>query len=75
MRMTGIILVLALVFVCLFSFTIIAHASDGENTDTVFTDVIMNVGKDETERNVTWYSNYDTEGEVQYARVRYSTRG
>ena len=75
MRMTGIILVLALVFVCLFSFTIIAHAEDGENTDTVFTDVIMNVGKDETERNVTWYSNYDTEGEVQYARVDDMTGG
>jgi len=33
-----------------------------------FTDVIMNVGADQSERNLTWYSQYDTEGEVRYAK-------
>lgn len=74
--MTGILLVFALIIMCLFSFVIVSHAIDAsEATDTTFTDVIMNVGKDETERNVTWYSNYDTEGEVQYARVDDMTEG
>ena len=74
--MTGILLVFALIIVCLFSFVIVSHAIDAsEATDATFTDVIMNVGKDETERNVTWYSNYDTEGEVQYARVDDMTEG
>ena len=76
MKMTGILLVFALIIVCLFSFVIVSHALDAsEATDATFTDVIMNVGKDETERNVTWYSNYDTEGEVQYARVDDMTGG
>ena len=73
--MTGIILIFTLILACLFSFVIVAHAVEEKSTDTVFTDVIMNVGKDETERNVTWYSNYDTEGEVQYARVDDMTGG
>ena len=76
MKMTGILLVFALIIVCLFSFVIVSHAIDAsEATDATFTDVIMNVGKDETERNVTWYSSYDTEGEVQYARVDDMTGG
>ena len=76
MKMTGILLVFALIIVCLFSFVIVSHAIDAsEATDATFTDVIMNVGKDETERNVTWYSNYDTEGEVQYARADDMTGG
>ena len=55
MKMTGILLVFALIIVCLFSFVIVSHAIDAsEATDATFTDVIMNVGKDETERNVTW---------------------
>ena len=76
MKMTEILLVFALIIVCLFSFVIVSHAiGASEATDATFTDVIMNVGKDETERNVTWYSNYDTEGEVQYARVDDMTGG
>ncbi len=34
-----------------------------------FSDVIMNVGADETERNLTWYTQHDTVGEVQYAKA------
>ena len=33
-----------------------------------FTSVIMNVGSDESERNLTWYSGYDLQGEVRYAK-------
>ena len=72
--MTGILLVLALVIACLFSVMIISHAANASDvTDATFADVIMNVGKDETERNLTWYSNYDTNGEVQYAKAENMT--
>ncbi len=33
-----------------------------------FTNLIMNVGADQSERNLTWYTQYDTEGEVRYAK-------
>ena len=32
----------------------------------VFENVIMNVGADESERNLTWYSQFETVGEVRY---------
>lgn len=71
MKMLGILLALILVFACAFSLVIIAQAQDASTgiTDATFSDVIMNVGSDATERNLTWYSNYDTTGWVQYAKA------
>ena len=69
--MLGVLLALILVFACAFSFVVIAQAQNASTgiTDATFTDVIMNVGSDATERNLTWYSNYDTTGWVQYAKA------
>ncbi|MBR7116547.1 MAG: metallophosphoesterase [Clostridia bacterium] len=33
-----------------------------------FSSVIMNVGSDESERNLTWYAQYDLPGEVRYGK-------
>ena len=61
MEKTTIILAIALIFTCLFAFAITAYAAENTKiTDAKCTDIIMNVGADETERNLTWYSNYKT---------------
>ena len=43
-------------------------AAEGDNSKNVFSNVIMNVGSDETKRNITWYSHVFTDGEVRYAQ-------
>lgn len=55
MKMLSVLLAFILLFACVFSFAILAQAqsSAADVTDAVFTDVIMNVGVDETERNIT----------------------
>ena len=72
MRTIHILLASVLAIVSIFALTITSFAA-GEKatgiTDATFSDVIMNVGKDETERNLTWYSNYNTTGAVQYAKA------
>ena len=71
MKMLGVLLALILVFACAFSFVVIAQAQNASTgiTDATFTDVIMNVGNDATERNITWYSNYNTIGFLQYVKA------
>ena len=71
MRTIQILIAFILVCASFFGLAFTSHASGakaGGVTDAEFTDVIMNVGSDETERNLTWYSNYKTTGEVQYAQ-------
>ena len=71
MRTIHILLASVLVIASFFTMAFTSFAA-GEKasgiTDATFSDVIMNVGANETERNVTWYSNYKTTGEVQYAK-------
>ena len=70
MRTIQILLASALAVVSLFTLSFTSFATGtkaGEITDATFSDVIMNVGANETERNITWYSNYNTAGAVQYA--------
>jgi len=46
-----------------------ASSSAPDNiSDAVFSGIIMNIGADETQRNLTWYSQYNTAGEVRYAK-------
>ena len=69
--MWSFLLVLAIALCTVFSVTLITSASSaGESriTNADFSDVVMTVGADETERGITWYSSYNTEGEVQYAK-------
>ena len=42
---------------------------------TSFENVVLNVGADETQRNVTWYSNSDAEAEVQWAPAEGVAKG
>ena len=76
MKTLQIILASLLALSSLFILTFTAFAA-GEKasgvTDATFSDVIMNVGGDETQRNITWYSNYNTTGEVQYAKANGSS--
>ena len=68
-----------LLVLILSSVAVIAFAQDASSegeetmnaniTDATFSSVIMNIGADETKRNITWYSNYQTSGEVRYAKV------
>ena len=71
MRTIQILLASVLVIASFFTMAFTSFAA-GEKasgiSDATFSDVIMNVGADETERNITWYSNYKTTGEVQYAK-------
>ena len=72
MRTIQIILASIIVCASIFGLAFTSYAASGSKasdvTDATFSDIIMNVGADETERNVTWYSNYNTTGEVQYAK-------
>ena len=71
MKMWSFLLVLAIALCTVFSVTLITSASSaGESriTNADFSDVVMTVGADETERGITWYSSYNTAGEVQYAK-------
>ncbi len=53
----------------LFSTIAIAATVNGATvTDATFSSVVMNVGADETQRNLTWYSQYDAPAEVHYAK-------
>ena len=72
MRTTQILLATILAIASIFTMAFTSFAA-GEKasgvTDATFSDIIMNVGADETERNITWYSNYNTTGAVQYAKA------
>ena len=71
MRTIQILIASILVCASVFGLAFTTHAAGskaGGVTDATFSNVIMNVGADETERNLTWYSNYKTTGEVQYAK-------
>lgn len=46
------------------SFTVLA----ADQADVTFSYVMMNVGADETERNITWYSNTDADSYVLYGK-------
>ena len=37
--------------------------------EVTFTSVIMNIGADETKRNITWYSDANASGEIRYAKA------
>ena len=64
------ILSVALVSVLFLSLAVFSMASTSANvTDATFSSVIMNAGADESQRNLTWYSNYQTYGEVRYAKA------
>ena len=54
---------------CLFFAASAEGADAAQITDASFESVILNVGADETRRNITWYSQYDTTGEVRYAKA------
>ena len=63
---------IAVVLVCVLflSLAVFSMASTSASvTDATFSSVIMNVGADESQRNITWYSNYQTTGEVRYAKA------
>ena len=43
--------------------------------DVLFSNVLLNVGTDESERRITWYSNREGFGEVHYAKASDGTDG
>jgi hypothetical protein len=61
-----------------FDFTELAAASDNAtdpNAEAEPTDVVMTIGRTEAERNVTWYSDVDTDQQLQLASAADATGG
>ena len=55
-------------FVSLFAF-VLAYATGPKTvSDSDFTNIIMNVGADETQRNLTFYSSLKGNGEIRYGK-------
>lgn len=46
-----------------------SYSAGIDTASALVSNVILNVGSNETQRNITWYSNIFTEGEVRYAKV------
>ena len=71
LRVLGIGLIVCLC-IGLLPFSAALAASDSgaasNADDTAFSSIIMNVGANETQRNLTWYAQECAEGEVRYAK-------
>lgn len=50
-----------------FDFTSLTPVVAGEEAPVSYTDLVLTIGADESARNVTWYTNSDTEQVLQYA--------
>ncbi|MGM1018381.1 MAG: immunoglobulin-like domain-containing protein [Actinomycetota bacterium] len=50
-----------------FEFESLTPLVEGEMPDAAYTDLVLTIGADESARNVTWYTNVDTDQELQYA--------
>ena len=59
-RILALILTLVMLVAC---FTVITVAAD--NTDDVADQIVLSVGKDETERSLAWFSEMSEAGEVR----------
>lgn len=51
-----------------FDFQSLTPVVEGEEPAAAYSDLVLNIGSDETSRNVTWYTNTDGEQSLQYAK-------
>lgn len=51
-----------------FDFKSLTPVIEGEESPTAYTDLVLNIGSDETSRNITWYTNTDSAQALQYAK-------
>lgn len=51
-----------------FDFKSLTPVVEGEEPATAYSDIVLNIGSDETSRNVTWYTNTDSAQTLQYAK-------
>src|SRR5690606_25345917 len=51
-----------------FDFAALAPVRVGEEPPVAYTDLVLTIGSDESSRNVTWYTNTDSDQALQYAK-------
>lgn len=62
------VILFSCLFLCLFAVVFASAAEAKTVSDSDFSSIIMNVGADETQRNLTFYSTVKAEGEIRYGK-------
>ena len=62
------VILFSCLFFCLFAVVFASAAEAKTVSDNDFSSIIMNVGADETQRNLTFYSTIKAEGEIRYGK-------
>ena len=61
------VLALTMILAILFVFAVSAEGLSLNNDDSIFEDIVICVGSDETQKNISWYSTENVSGEIDYA--------
>ena len=65
---TLIVILFSALFISLFAFVFASAAETKTVSDSDFSSIIMNIGADETQRNLTFYSTLKAQGEIRYGK-------